>query len=185
MTTNRSLLLILLLLPLLLLVALRLPAQPPSPGTRPVGIQPQKQTVQDIRNVGTAMWAWLADQRGTQPAKMSEEANSAAQKKPVPTSAPFGDVPVISHEELTRLLVPRYIPSIPERDGWGHPYEYRMNVENPRAEHAIALRSPGLDGRFSAVTYDIGGYFHDEVSQDVAWMDGYFVRWPTAEVAAK
>lgn len=179
MTSHRSLLFVLLLLPLLTLAALRLSAERPT--ATPVDILPQAHTVADLRHVGTAMWVWLADQRGKQPGRMATE----SQGKSVPTTAPIGEVPVISHRELTKLLVPRYIASVPEKDGWGHPYEYRMNVANPHAEHPIALRSPGQDGRFSTDTYDIGGYFHDEVAQDLAWMDGYFVRWPEPKKPAK
>ena len=179
MTSNRSLLFALLLLPLLLTVAGLLQAQPPAPAAPPVDIQPQRRTVVDIRQVGTAMLNWLTEQIGKDPVWL-------AQQKPVPTSAPFDNMPVLSHAELTKLLVPRYIASVPEKDGWGQPYEFRMNVTNPNAaEHVIALRSPGQDGQFSAETYDIGGYFHDEVSQDLAWMDGYFVRWPEGKQPAK
>ncbi|HYG65544.1 MAG TPA: hypothetical protein VEL74_23380 [Thermoanaerobaculia bacterium] len=179
MTTNRSLSLVLLILPLLIVAALRLSAQPPA--APPVDLLPQAHTVVDLRHVGTAMWAWLADQRSQNPRKVATE----SQGKAAPATAPISEVPVISHQELTKILVPRYIASVPEKDGWGHRYEYRMNVANPQAEHPIALRSPGQDGRFSTDTYEIGGYFHDEVAQDLAWMDGYFVRWPEPKKPAK
>jgi type II secretory pathway pseudopilin PulG len=135
----------------------------------------QKQTISDIRNVGTAMWVWYKDQVVP---RRSEEAHKKAEAEAQRKSADISAVPVISREELAKLLVPKYIASIPEKDGWGNPYEFHLNTTDPNAVQVMALRSPGLDGSFSGSTYVIGPFAPDDQKQDIAWMDGYFIHWP-------
>jgi hypothetical protein len=127
-----------------------------------------KQTINDIRNVGTAMYTWYKDQT------KGPEKDVAAMIKSVDISA----VPVISREDLEKLLVPKYIAKLPETDGWGHPYEFHLNVQQPNKQPVMGLRSAGRDGVFSGETYEISGFPDTEADQDIAWMDGFFVRWP-------
>lgn len=136
-----------------------------------------RKTIQDIRNVGTAMWAWYKDEMAP---RKSEGRKAEAELK----SADIGEVPVISHEELTKILVPKYIAYIPEKDGWGNPYEFHLNTTDPNASHAMGLRSTGRDGRFSGDVYEVGSFSPADADQDIPWMDGFFVRWPEARQAA-
>jgi hypothetical protein len=127
-----------------------------------------KQTITDIRSVGTAMFVWYKDQ-----VKNPEKGGGSD-----PTQVNISAVPAISREDLEKLLVPKYISQIPEKDGWGNPYEFHLNVQ-PNAKQAVmGLRSAGRDGVFSGEIYEIGGFPDTEADQDIAWMDGYFVRWP-------
>lgn len=135
----------------------------------------QKQTISDIRNVGTAMFAWYKDEVAPKRSAESHKKAEALAKEP---SADISAVPVISREELTKLLVPKYIASIPEKDGWGNPYELHLNTTDPNAVQVMGLRSPGMDGTFSGDTYVIGPFAPEDQKQDIAWMDGYFIRWP-------
>jgi len=135
----------------------------------------QKQTISDIRNVGTAMWVWYKDEVAP---KRSEESHKKAEAMAKEPSADMSAVPVISREELTKLLVPKYIASIPEKDGWGNPYEFHLNTTDPNAVQVMALRSPGMDGTFSGDSYVIGPFAPEDQKQDIAWMDGYFIHWP-------
>ena len=141
----------------------------------------QKRSVVDIRNVGTAMWNWykeeVAPKRSPESHKKAEE--MAAQTKEVD----FQRVPAISREDLAAILVPKYIASIPEADGWGNPYEFRLNTKDANAIVVMAVRSAGKDGQFSGSHYSISSFAPSEYNQDIPWMDGYFVRWP--EKAAK
>ena len=98
-----------------------------------------------------------------------------------PAAADLGTVPVISREELAKVLVPKYIASIPEKDGWGNAYEFHLNTTDPNAEHVMGLRSAGKDGKFSGDVYVIGSFSPTEADQDIPWMDGFFVRWPEAK----
>lgn len=136
----------------------------------------QKRTIVDIRNVGTAMWNWykeeVAPKRSPESHKKAEAL--AAQTKEVD----FQRVPAISREDLAAILVPKYIASIPEADGWGNPYEFRLNTKDANAIVVMALRSAGKDGQFSGSHYSVSSFEPSEFDQDVIWMDGFFVRWP-------
>lgn len=161
-----------------LLLALLLPiashAQPAA--TDSPDLVAQKRTVIDIRNVGTAMWEWykeeVAPKRSPESHKKAEEL--AAQTKEVN----FQRVPAISREDLAAILVPKYIASIPEADGWGNPYEFRLNTRDANAIVVMAVRSAGKDGQFSGSHYSVSGFERSEYNQDIPWMDGFFVRWP-------
>ncbi len=129
----------------------------------------QKRTLADIRNTGTAMFSWLTDQVG---------AAAAGQSQTEPSDVDMDRYPVLSREELQQILVPQYMQTVPERDGWGHPYEYYLNVEDLMAVHVMGIRSPGRDGRFSADSYTVTAFDPDDLDEDIVWADGFFVRWP-------
>lgn len=134
----------------------------------------QKRTVADMRNVGTAMFSWLTDQVG---------AGAAGQSQGETESAPVNlkQYPPISRGELEKILVPQYIREVPEKDGWGHPYEYYLNVADPMARQVMSIRSPGRDGKFSATEYSPTSFEPGDFDEDIVWTDGYFVRWPQAK----
>jgi len=126
----------------------------------------QRATVAAIRNVGTAMFSWVTDQVGA----------AAAGQQPIDL-ARFP--PVSSFAALKELLVPKYIQELPERDGWGHPYEYRLDVKNPTAgKFVMCIRSAGRDGKFSGPSYAVEAFPRDDYDRDIVWADGYFVQWP-------
>jgi hypothetical protein len=131
----------------------------------------QKRTVAQIRNTGTAMFSWLTDQVGAGAAGQS-------QKEAEPAPVDLGRYALISHEELVKILVPEYLQTIPETDGWGHPYEYYLAVENSTAPQVMGIRSAGRDGKFSAIDYTVGAFEPDDFDEDIVWADGFFVRWP-------
>ncbi|HEY7214311.1 MAG TPA: hypothetical protein VIC28_06760 [Thermoanaerobaculia bacterium] len=135
----------------------------------------QKQTISDIRNVGTAMYTWYKDEVES---KRSAEAHRKAKAESEASSVDITAIPVISREELEKVLVPEYISSIPKADGWGHPYEFHLNTKDPNAVQVMGLRSAGKDGQFSGNVYEIGAFSPTDYDQDVSWVDGYFVHWP-------
>jgi hypothetical protein len=155
---------------LALLAALPAGAQP-TPAAPPKGSPEQRQTITDLRNVGTAMFVWYKDQLKAHPQGKTEKVETDA-------PAAFDRIPAISHDDLAKLLVPKYLAAIPEKDGWGHPYEFHLNTADLHATTIMGLRSPGRDGRFSGDSYAVGAFSPEDQDQDVAWMDGYFVRWP-------
>jgi hypothetical protein len=126
----------------------------------------QRRTVADIRNVGTAMFSWVTDQVG---------AAAAGQKAVDLAKFP----PVSSFAALKELLVPKYIQALPERDGWGNPFEYRLRLKDPTAGvYVMSVRSPGRDGKFSGLTYAVEAFPRADYDRDIVWADGYFVQWP-------
>jgi|SRR5580693_9495873 hypothetical protein len=131
---------------------------------------PQKETITGVRTVGVAMYEWYKKEQAPKRTTHPKEAASE--------SVDLSVIPVISREELAKLLVPRYIAAIPETDGWGHPYEFRLNTQDPDAERVMAVRSAGADGVFSGTTYAIGAFPAAQADQDLVWADGYFIRWP-------
>ena len=163
-----------------LLALAPLPAADAQPAA-PADLQLQRQTIVDIRNVGTAMFAWYKDEIVP---KIAPKASGEGKKAPAePGSADINAVPVISREELAKILVPKYIQSIPEKDGWGNPYEFHLNTTDPDALNVMGLRSAGKDGRFSGDVYVVGSFEPQDADQDIPWMDGFFVRWPEAKTA--
>lgn len=141
-----------------------------------------KQTVTDTRNVGTAMWHWYKDEVAS---KRTEESHKKAEDESKTTSVDFAAVPVISRAELAKILVPKYIAAIPEKDGWGHPYEFRLNTQDANAIRVMAVRSSGKDGHFAGTVYEVGAFPPADHDQDITWMDGFFVRWPQGPEKAK
>jgi hypothetical protein len=129
----------------------------------------QKKTVADLRNTGTAMFSWLTDEVGAGAAGQSQM-----------QTVDLAEYPVISRADLAALLVPQYIAAIPEKDGWGHPYEYHLDVKNPLAQKVMSIRSPGRDGLASDGPYTVAPFQPEDFDQDIVWSDGFFVRWPQA-----
>ena len=134
----------------------------------------QKRTLADIRNTGTAMFSWLTDQ-------VSAAAAGQSQSETPSTRVELKHYPLISHEELEKILVPQYMQRVPEKDGWGHPYEYYLSAADPLAPQVMGIRSPGRDGEFSAASYTVGPFDPGDFDEDIVWNDGFFVRWPQAE----
>jgi|SRR6185436_1446159 len=128
---------------------------------------PQKQTIADIRNTGTAMFSWLTDQVG---------AAAAGQSQVPPVD--LADYAAISHADLATILVPEYMREVPELDGWDSPYEFYLNVANPLAQKVMGIRSPGRDGLFSDTAYTVTSFDPESLDEDLVWADGFFVRWP-------
>lgn len=132
-------------------------------------LEAQKQTLADISTIGTAMFSWLTDHVGAAAAGQSQV--------PTPATVDLADYREISHINLERLLVPRYIQKIPEVDGWGHPYEFYLNASSP-AKGITSIRSAGRDGVFAGSSYVIGYFDPESFDEDIVWSDGFFVRWP-------
>lgn len=132
--------------------------------------QAQARTVADIRNVGTAMFSWLMDQVGFASPRPSQVAADA--------TVNLFHYSAISHSALESLLVPQYIQSVPELDGWGWHYDYYLDTADPLGQQVMAIRSPGRDGAFEGDVYTIGSFDPDHFDKDIVWTDGFFVRWP-------
>ncbi len=160
---------------LAMLALLVLPAASYAQPSDDPDLMKQKQTIVDSRNVGTAMYTWYKDEIAP---KRSEEAHKKAEAENEANSVDINAVPVISREDLEKILVPKYIAEIPKQDGWGHPYEFHLNTKDPNAVRVMGLRSAGRDGKFAGNVYEVGNFLPPEYDQDVVWMDGYFMRWP-------
>ena len=128
----------------------------------------QKRTVADMRNSGTAMFSWLTDQVGA--------AAAGATATEVDLSTTYGTA--LTASDITALLVPQYLQSVPDKDGWKNTYSYWMNTANVLAQTVLAVRSNGRDGSKIADKYTVAGFEPTDYDQDIVWADGFFVRWP-------
>jgi prepilin-type N-terminal cleavage/methylation domain-containing protein len=128
----------------------------------------QKRTVADMRNTGTAMFSWLTDQVGA--------AAAGATATEVDLSTGYGTA--LTAADITSLLVPQYLQSVPDKDGWKNTYSFWMNTANVLAQTVLAVRSDGRDGTSSADKYTVAGFEPTDYDQDIVWADGFFVRWP-------
>jgi hypothetical protein len=130
----------------------------------------EQQTISDLRAVGVAMFHWYKEVQAPRRTMHPKEGHAK--------TVDLAEIPEISHDELAKLLVPKYIAAVPEKDAWGHPYEFRLNTKEPDAARVMAVRSAGADGAFSGTTYTIGSFPPAQTDQDLVWVDGYFTRWP-------
>lgn len=121
----------------------------------------QAETMAALRGVGTAMLSWYTDAVGAAAAGQNVD-----------------EWPAITIADVRKVLVPRFIASLPTEDGWGHQIEYRLQIEDLLAEHVMFVRSPGSDGEFDSDSYQSGAFDPDETKRDIVWADGYFIAWP-------
>ncbi|MCZ6507319.1 MAG: prepilin-type N-terminal cleavage/methylation domain-containing protein [Acidobacteria bacterium] len=126
----------------------------------------QKRTVGDIRNVGVAWFSWLTDQVGAAAAGQGYD---------------FAFGTTLSAAALQSTLFPGstffYIQTVPEFDGWGNNFEYRIGTQLLAAQ-VIGIRSPGRDDATSTNTYLLGPFIATDYDQDIVWADGFFVHYP-------
>ncbi|HXO22838.1 MAG TPA: hypothetical protein VOA87_23220 [Thermoanaerobaculia bacterium] len=167
------------LLTLLSLLALAVTAGAAGAASPPTGSPEQRQSISDLRTVGTAMFTWYSDQMHARPKKAGGKHGKS--KGAEPKSVDVAGIPVISHDDLAKLLVPKYIVDLPSKDGWGNPYEFRLSTQDLDAQRIMAMRSGGGDGKFSGDSYEIGSFAPADQGQDLVWVDGYFSRWPQAQ----
>ena len=141
-------------------------ATPPEPAGDALGLQAR--ALDEIRSIGRAMFAWSEDHPGP--------TAFAAQGEDAPFD--WSRCPAIAHRELAALLVPRYAETLPEVDPWGRPYDLCLDREGSASTYRIGVRTAGSDKRVDDGSYLGGPFTPDRTTEDVVWIDGFFVRWP-------
>ncbi len=127
----------------------------------------QARTFRDVFEVGRAWWTWyLDDERAL---------GEVGAWQPI---ADLTGLQYMSPEELEALLVPRYLDALPREDGWGQPYDFRLDWGAGRGPR-LSVRSAGADGVFATDVYDVGVFPRSDVEQDIVWVDGWFARYPS------
>ncbi len=126
----------------------------------------QKKTMADCRLVGGSMMGWLTDQVG------------AAAAGAAVTTVAISDYSPIGRDDLAKQIVPTYIQDVPLLDGWKKPYDYYLDTADPHGASVMAVRSAGQGNSFETDTYTPGAFEPTDYSQDIVWVDGFFVRWP-------
>jgi prepilin-type N-terminal cleavage/methylation domain-containing protein len=136
----------------------------------------QKRTMGDVRDSGTAWFAWLTDQYG---------AAAAAGATPSKYSMP----PATDFTTVKDDLVPQYIQELPENDAWGNTLVWcRQAIDDLLTEpNVMAIGSPGRDGTAGRAAcdseVDSGPFDPTDYDQDIVWADGFFVAYPQKEKA--
>lgn len=132
----------------------------------------QEVTVERIDRLGAAMLSYYTD------------VVSGAQR--TPAGGPAVDLsqilPLTASELAARLLTPFYTLCVPAVDGWGHPFDYRMN-DDPLTAPFMSIRSAGRDGVMEGELYDTQLFPADDLDRDLVWSDGQHYRSPTASRA--
>jgi len=127
----------------------------------------QKRTVADVRNTGTAMFSWLTDQLGA----------AAAGQTGTVTLSNYGSSSTASG--VAAVLVPQYLQSVPEKDGWKHDYAYYLKTGTSVLDRNVMLIfSSGRNTNAPAASYTVQAFDPTDYDQDIVWADGFFVRWP-------
>ena len=87
----------------------------------------------------------------------------------------------MSAAELQSTLFPStsffYIQTVPEFDGWGNAYEYRLSAVLLGAQ-VMGIRSPGRDDSWTGASYPVGPFIATDYDEDIVWADGFFVNYP-------
>ena len=113
----------------------------------------QKRTMADIRAIATACEAYGVDN------EMYPNADSITKLKP--------------------FLVPEYIRTLPEKDGWERNFEYRAwkADETQKGPTSYMIVSLGKDGKVDAQNY-YEGVTTTSFNNDIVFSDGTFWQYP-------
>lgn len=132
----------------------------------------QRATVAEMRSVGEAWFSWLTDEVSAAAAGSSQTFDFAALEKPL-TATELLD---LLFESSTMF----YIRDVPRRDGWGHLMEYSWSG-NPLSANVMGIRSLARDGLPgpSGDPYTMGPFNATAYDEDIVWLDGFFIRYPT------
>ena len=130
----------------------------------------QKRTVADARNTGTAMFSWLTDQVG------AAAAGATVNEVDLSSATAYGASK--KGADMTSYLVPQYLQSVPEKDGWKHDYAYWMKTGTSVLDKTVMAIASGGRDTCACAKYTVGPFEPTDYDQDIVWADGFFVRWP-------
>lgn len=145
---------------------------------RPPRLDPVSQqllTVAEVRDLGIALLSWLSDQVGVRGPGGAAEAAAPAALGSVDLSL----VTPRTQAYIASLLVPTYIDCVPDVDGWGNLYDYRLN-DDLLGDPVMAIRSLGADATAEGDVYPFELFPPDDFHRDVVWSDGLFFQAPAA-----
>jgi hypothetical protein len=140
----------------------------------------QKRTIADLRNVGTALMAWLVDALDEPASGVTVDATPTPEDTSTPEEGVvrLSDYQRVPYSEVMSLVAPTYMREPPRSDAWGHELEYYVNRHDLLGDRVILVRSPGRDGVFEGDEYREGQFDPAAADADLVWADGFFVRQP-------
>jgi type II secretory pathway pseudopilin PulG len=125
----------------------------------------QKRTMANIRTIATAWEARAAD------------VNRYDVGGPTPAPNSFGGVdwkalPPVPYRDLKQALEPTYVRHLPEKDGWGEPFQFAAT------EQTYAIRSLARNGIAETEIY--GSRTTTDFDSDFVFSNGTFIWYPEA-----
>ena len=133
----------------------------------------QKRTITDIKGIGLAWMSWLTDQ---------QSAASAGSSKVIDTST----FSTVNYPQLFTYLHPTssffYAQEVPQTDGWGGELDFRHRLDDDGDVQSVFVCSSASNGGFEACSLDdipISSFLSTDYKQDIVWVDGFFIRWPS------
>lgn len=132
--------------------------------------QRQRETLQAMRDIGTALFEWR-----------TLEGDFGGDGGETPRRFDWSRCAPLDRAGLTEVLGAEAAARLPATDGWGHPLELCLDRSRRAGRYALGVRSAGRDGAFDGEVYAPGPYLANELDRDVVWMDGYFIAWPSAD----
>ena len=121
----------------------------------------QKRSMADMRTIATAWEARATETKGY---------NASGYTFPVQP---------VTYLELREVLVPTYANPLPDRDGWGQPFQFATEQPwgNSLPSQDYSIRSGGRDKQFDATAYTPGKI--DDFDCDLVYANGSFVTYPS------
>jgi prepilin-type N-terminal cleavage/methylation domain-containing protein len=120
----------------------------------------QKRSMADMRTIATAWEARATEVKGYSAAGFT-----------------FPALPV-AYDDLRDALVPTYANPLPQRDGWGQPFQFAADEAwGTLKAQSYGIRSSGRDRRFDSATYTPGQF--DNFDCDVVYANGNFITYPS------
>ena len=121
----------------------------------------QKRTMADMRGIAVAWESRAVDVKQY----------NAAGGFTMPAAA-------ITYPEITTMLIPTYIRSLPRTDGWGNPLQFGVDqpIGTTTGAAGYTIRSPGRDGKTEGNSY-VGGATTN-YDCDIVYASGQFIVWP-------
>ena len=120
----------------------------------------QKRSMADMRTIATAWEARATEAKGYSASGYT-----------------FPSQPV-NYDDLRTVLVPTYANPLPQKDGWGQPFEFATDEAwGTLKAQSYGIRSSGADKSFNTTTYTPGQF--ESFDCDIVYANGNFVAFPS------
>jgi prepilin-type N-terminal cleavage/methylation domain-containing protein len=120
----------------------------------------QKRSMADMRTIASAWEARATELKGYSAAGYT-----------------FPAMPV-TFTDLHDALTPTYANPLPQKDGWGQPFEFATDETwGTQKAQSYGVRSSGRDKHFDSATYTPGNF--DNFDCDLVYANGSFVTYPS------
>jgi general secretion pathway protein G len=136
----------------------------------------QKRSMADMRTIATAWEAYETDTNSYAPPGRIRSVNKLAIASTDQTTFTWPSE-TVTYSELKAMLAPKYIKTIPQKDGWGHDFDFAFWSGNGTNDPGgCAIRSRAKDGVADGTTYKRGTGTRS-LESDLVYSNGSFIQW--------